>query len=155
MAVNEYSWAYIAFEQLDDCCPDAASLRRWITAAFPDRPLLHQHEPGKGRPIYQYPLVQYKVIEGLPVLFGVGEGAEQVHEICSLIQCEEVRFGGHVIRDMVIRGGRMSLTEGSSRHGWHSTGRITSPILSVRTGQKERSCSIPCWWETCSPWQRR
>lgn len=111
MTVNELPWSYIILEQLVGRCPDTVTLRRWVTAAFPDRPLLHQHEPGSGKPIYQYPLVQYKIIEGVPVLYGIGDGAEQVREICSLIQSDEIRLGPGFIRDVALRGGRAQLLE--------------------------------------------
>ncbi len=116
MVVNEMDWTYVVFEQLIGSCPDAAVLRRWVTAAFPDRPLLHQHEPGGNKPIYQYPLVQYKLIDGLPIIYGIGEGAEQVHEICEIIKCEDIRLGPQVIRDIRRRDGRLSITESESRH---------------------------------------
>lgn len=111
MPVDDLPWSYILLEQLTGLCPDAATLRRWVTAAFPDRPLLHQHEPGSGRPIYQYPLVQYKIIEGVPILFGIGDGSEQVCDICSCIQNNKTRLGPIFIQDVTLRVGVTQFTE--------------------------------------------
>ncbi len=46
--------------------------------------LMHNH--GEKGPIYRYPLVQYKVIDGIPTLVGLGEGANLILDIGI---CEE------------------------------------------------------------------
>jgi hypothetical protein len=55
---------------------DAHKLRGYFGNLFKEHsPLLHNHyEDGSSR--YAYPLVQYKVIERIPVLIGFQEGAE-------------------------------------------------------------------------------
>lgn len=55
---------------------DATKLRGYFGNLFREySPLLHNHyETGGFR--YQYPLVQYKVIKGMPVLIALEEGAE-------------------------------------------------------------------------------
>jgi hypothetical protein len=55
---------------------DAHKLRGYFGKLFKEHsPLLHNHyEDGSSR--YAYPLVQYKVIEGVPVLTGFQEGAD-------------------------------------------------------------------------------
>lgn len=98
-------------EQLTGYCHDTVTLRKWVTAAFPDKPLLHQHEPGSGKPIYQYPLVQYKIIERVPIIFGIGDGSEQVCEICSHIQNKITRLGPIIVRDVTLRVGLAQLLE--------------------------------------------
>ncbi len=54
---------------------DAHKLRGFFGQLFKDRsPLLHNHfEDGSLR--YKYPVVQYKVIDNVPMLIGLGEGA--------------------------------------------------------------------------------
>ncbi len=54
---------------------DAHKLRGYFGALFREHsPLLHNHyEDGTYR--QQYPLVQYKVLDGVPTLMGLGEGA--------------------------------------------------------------------------------
>ena len=55
---------------------DAHKLRGYFGNLFKEHsPLLHNHyEDGSSR--YAYPLVQYKVIDGVPVLVGFQEGAD-------------------------------------------------------------------------------
>ena len=51
-------------------------LRGYIGNLFKEKsPLLHNHLEGGGLR-YSYPLVQYKIIDSVPILFGLGEGAE-------------------------------------------------------------------------------
>lgn len=55
---------------------DAHKLRGYFGSLFQAHsPLLHNHLEGGGLR-YAYPLVQYKVIDGMPVLVGLNEGAE-------------------------------------------------------------------------------
>ncbi len=59
----------------------AAQLRGYFGNVFRDHsPLLHNHlEDGKTR--YGCPLVQYKVIDGVPVLVGLNEGSKLLAEL--------------------------------------------------------------------------
>jgi len=57
-------------------------------------PLLHNHyESGELR--YSYPLVQYKIIDSVPMLLGINEGAELLIELFLKIkelQLEDEKF---------------------------------------------------------------
>lgn len=59
----------------------AAQLRGFFGNYFREHsPLLHNHlEDGRTR--YAYPLVQYKVLRGVPTLLGLGEGATLLAEL--------------------------------------------------------------------------
>lgn len=56
---------------------EATRLRGHFAAALPDETLAHQHLPGGGLR-YDYPLVQFKVIDREALLVGVGEGGAVV-----------------------------------------------------------------------------
>jgi len=62
----------------------APKFRGFIARKFPDFVLLHQHS-GKNF-IYLYPLVQYKVINGLLMIVGISEGLEPLKEIYSNLE---------------------------------------------------------------------
>ena len=66
---------HIAFPELKLHTSAGHKIRGYFGRLFKDHsPLLHNHmEDGSLR--YQYPLVQYKVIENVPQLVGLGEGA--------------------------------------------------------------------------------
>ena len=59
----------------------AHKLRGYFGNLFKEKsPLLHNHyETGKLR--YSYPLVQYKIIDSVPMLLGINEGAELLIEL--------------------------------------------------------------------------
>ncbi|MGQ9788843.1 MAG: CRISPR-associated endonuclease Cas6 [Candidatus Hadarchaeaceae archaeon] len=104
-------WVYIEFEQLRGLCPHAGALRCWVNAAFPDNPILNQHDPDQGKPIFQYPLIQYKIIEGLPILFGVEDGADELMRLFAAIREGDIRLGPLVIRGLTLKEGRVVLRE--------------------------------------------
>ncbi|MDW7733279.1 MAG: hypothetical protein SCH66_12745, partial [Methanolobus sp.] len=51
-----------------------AQLRGFFATKFNEYELLHQHDTDKF--IYQYPMVQYKMIGRTPMVIGINEGAE-------------------------------------------------------------------------------
>ena len=59
--------------------PNASKLRGFFATRFNEYVLLHQHNCDKV--IYMYPLVQYKILNGIPLVFGINEGVEVLQEI--------------------------------------------------------------------------
>ena len=68
----------------------AHKLRGYFGNLFKEKsPLLHNHyESGKLR--YAYPLVQYKIIDSVPMLLGINEGAELLIEL--FLKIKELRL---------------------------------------------------------------
>lgn len=64
----------------DSVTESPEKLRGFIGNRFKDYPILHQHAEN-GKNSYQYPKVQYKIIEGTPVILGIEEGAEVLKDI--------------------------------------------------------------------------
>lgn len=58
---------------------DGAKLRGFFATSFNEYAPLHQHNTDKL--IYRYPLIQYKMINGNPLVLGINEGAEILKEI--------------------------------------------------------------------------
>jgi hypothetical protein len=86
---------HFTFPELRLAARDAHKLRGYFGGIFQQHsPLLHNHLEG-GELRYAYPLVQYKVIEGVPVLVGIGEGATLLVEL--FMQVQELVIGGEVI----------------------------------------------------------
>ena len=63
-----------------------STLRGFIASRFPDNPLLHHHlnNPNKKGLVYTYPKVQYKIIDGTPMILGIGEAKEIVKTISNI-----------------------------------------------------------------------
>jgi len=58
---------------------NASKLRGFFATKFNEYTLLHQHNCDKV--IYMYPLVQYKILKGVPMVVGINEGVEVLQEI--------------------------------------------------------------------------
>jgi len=78
---------------------NASKLRGFFATKFSDYALLHQHNV--DRLVYSYPLVQYKVIDGTPMVVGINEGAEVLKEVYD--KFDEMRLGEDVY-EVVERG---------------------------------------------------
>ncbi|MEM3849342.1 MAG: CRISPR-associated endonuclease Cas6 [Zestosphaera sp.] len=69
----------------------ASKLRGYVGSRFRDFQILHNHIGDLGY-VYSYPLVQYKVISGHPIIIGVGAGAEAVKIVAE--ELDSVLMGG-------------------------------------------------------------
>lgn len=69
-----------------------ATLRGFIAGNFPDNPFLHNHSE-KGL-IYTYPKIQYKIIDGIPMILGIEEAKEVVKTISNIdyLDLKEKRY---------------------------------------------------------------
>jgi len=68
---------------------DAAKLRGFFATSFNEYALLHQHVTDKL--VYRYPLIQYKMLEGSPLILGINEGAEVLKEVYD--KFDEIKLG--------------------------------------------------------------
>ena len=68
---------------------DASKLRGFFATSFNEHALLHQHVTDKL--VYKYPLIQYKMLEGSPLVLGINEGAEVLKEIYD--KFDEIKLG--------------------------------------------------------------
>lgn len=84
----------LQFPKLQLYTSDAHKLRGYFGNLFRERsPLLHNHfEEGGLR--YAYPLVQYKVIERVPMLVGLEEGAKLLVELFT--EVNELNISGKI-----------------------------------------------------------
>lgn len=80
----------IRFPDIRLAARDAHKLRGYFANLFRERsPLLHNHfEDGTLR--YKYPLVQYKVVDEIPVLVGLNDGATLLTEL--FLRISELRI---------------------------------------------------------------
>jgi hypothetical protein len=68
---------------------DASKLRGFFATRFNEHALLHQHVTDKL--IYKYPLIQYKMLQGSPLVLGINEGADVLKEIYD--KFDEIKLG--------------------------------------------------------------
>lgn len=67
----------------------SAELRGFFAVKFNEYSLLHQHNADKF--IYSYPLVQYKIIDGAPMVIGINDGAEVLKQVYD--KYDEIKLG--------------------------------------------------------------
>ncbi|MCZ7384742.1 MAG: CRISPR-associated endonuclease Cas6 [Candidatus Methanoperedens sp.] len=70
----------------------APELRGFFATQFNEYSLLHQHSA--DRLIYRYPLVQYKMIGGAPMVVGINDGAEVLKQVYD--KYDEIKLGEEV-----------------------------------------------------------
>ena len=92
----------IRFPEIALATREAHKLRGFFGNLFREHsPLLHNHfEDGSLR--YAYPLVQYKVIDGVPVLVGFGEGSRLLIKLFLKIKKLDVEGRHYVINSKNI-----------------------------------------------------
>jgi hypothetical protein len=84
----------IRFPEIELRTRDAHKLRGYFGNMFKEKSeLLHNHM-GNGKFRYEYPKVQYKVIEGTPTLVGIAEGAGLLTEL--FLKIRELDIEGKV-----------------------------------------------------------
>lgn len=69
----------MTFESTEEFTENVTCIRGFFATKFNDLIPLHNHNTDKF--VYKYPLVQYKLIEGKPLLIGINEGTEVLMEI--------------------------------------------------------------------------
>jgi len=95
----------VSFPEIKLQTRDAHKLRGYFGQLFKEHsPLLHNHyEDGTSR--YRYPLVQYKVIDEVPVLVGFNEGSELL--VGLFLKIKEIDIEGRIY---VVLGKNISQT---------------------------------------------
>ena len=104
---------------------DAAKLRGFFATSFNEYALLHQHVTDKL--VYRYPLIQYKMLDGSPLVLGINEGANVLKEIYD--KFDEIRLGDSSYAIME-RGIMLKSEEFGCTEEIHSY-RFSSPWLAL------------------------
>jgi len=91
-AQNTIPITRIQFPEIKLLTRDAHKLRGYFGNLFKEHsPILHNHyEDGSLR--YRYPSVQYKVLNGVPTLIGIGEGASLLPQL--FLKIKEIHLDG-------------------------------------------------------------
>ena len=84
---------------------DAAKLRGYIANKFKQYPILHHHIEEAGY-LYTYPRIQYKQIEGTPLVLGIEEGVDILKKISG--DLTELKLGKSVYKVKSIQMTQMN-----------------------------------------------
>jgi hypothetical protein len=86
-------FSLVRFENINLNTRDGVKLRGFFANKYGNEELLHNHSD--ERVLYRYPKVQYKVIDGMPLLCGVEEGAKLIKNIGFMT--EEICIEGELM----------------------------------------------------------
>jgi hypothetical protein len=69
-----------------------STLRGFIGRIFPENSIIHHHfNDGTSKLVYSYPKVQYKIIDGFPIILGLSHGTKVVQEIYETVRQLELK----------------------------------------------------------------
>ena len=135
---------------------DASKLRGFFATSFNEHALLHQHVTDKL--VYKYPLIQYKMLEGSPLVLGINEGAEILKEIYD--KFDEIKLGESKY-SIMERGITLKSEEFGCTEVIHSY-RFATPWLALSQENYPKYTKMhhrriegtyceESWWATSSP----
>ncbi len=75
----EMQYSIIKFENINLETRQGNKLRGYFANKYKENELIHNHKDDKF--IYQYPKVQYKIVDGTPMVCGIKEGGKLIHSI--------------------------------------------------------------------------
>lgn len=70
--------------------------RGYVGNVFSDHDLIHNHDPATGKPIYRYPLIQFKIIENIPCIIALTDRAVEVFTDIFMAM-DEINIEGQII----------------------------------------------------------
>ncbi|RLG24653.1 hypothetical protein DRN85_07365 [Methanosarcinales archaeon] len=121
---------------------DAAKLRGYIANRFKEYPILHHHIE-EADYLYTYPRVQYKIIEGTPLILGIEEGATVLKKILDDIT--ELKLGKSKYKVESIQMTQMNAEFGPCRENRHY--KFLTHWLALNPANYERYKEISDWRE--------
>ncbi len=108
----------IRFPEIQLATRDAHKLRGYFGRVFQEHsPLLHNHLES-GVSAYRYPLVQYKVIDKVPTLVGLNEGADLLINLFLKMKFIEIEGVKHLINQKNIESKTLEIGLDSDLHSY-------------------------------------
>jgi hypothetical protein len=120
----------------------AAKLRGYIAGRFKQYPILHHHLEEAGY-LYTYPRIQYKIIEGTPLVLGMEEGADVLKKISD--DLTELQLGKSVYNVASIQMTQTNAEFGPCRENHHY--KFLTHWLALNPANYERYKGISDWKE--------
>ncbi|HEC88434.1 MAG TPA: hypothetical protein ENI52_03865 [Thermoplasmata archaeon] len=121
---------------------DAGKLRGYIGNKFSQYPLLHHHIEDVGY-IFTYPRVQYKIIEGTPIIVGIEEGADILKKISD--DLKELKLGRKKYEIKSIQMNQMNADFGKCRENIKY--RFLTPWLALNPDNYKKYREMKDWKE--------
>jgi len=121
---------------------DASKLRGYIASRFKQYPILHHHIEEAGY-LYTYPRIQYKQIEGTPLVLGIEEGADVLKKISD--DLTELELGKSRYKVHSVQMTQMNADFGPCRANHHY--KFVTHWLALNPANYERYKGMSDWKE--------
>jgi hypothetical protein len=119
----------------------ASMLRGYIGSRFTERILLHNHQ--EHGYTYGYPLVQYKLMEGIPVIIGIEAGADTLMEILPEIETLTLAHNHYIVIETKINSKRYPIQHTGTLRSY----RFATPWLGLNQTNYEKYYKAKDWIE--------
>ena len=133
---------YLILKTSEQVKEEASKLRGYIANRFKEYPILHHHIEEAGY-LYTYPRVQYKIIEGTPIVLGIEGGAEVLKQISGDIT--ELELGKSTYKVDSVQMNLMNAEFGPCRENHHY--KFVTHWLALNPANYERYREIRDWKE--------
>ena len=121
---------------------ESSKLRGYIGNRFKEYPILHHHIEEVGY-LYTYPRVQYKILEGTPIILGIEEGADVLKKISDDIK--ELQLGKSRYKVESIQMNQMNAELGPCRENYKY--KFLSPWLALNPDNYQKFKDMCDWKE--------
>ena len=109
----------IRFPEIQLATRDSHKLRGYFGNLFKEQsPLLHNHL-ASGEQLYRYPMVQYKVLQGVPTLVGLNEGAELLIQLFLKIKSIDINAHSFPVLQKNIESRQITIGLSEDLHQYH------------------------------------
>lgn len=134
--------SYLFLETDKKVTEPASKLRGFIGKKFSEYPILHHHIQEVGF-LYLYPRVQYKILEGAPLILGIDEGAEVLKRISSEIEFLRLGMSLYKVESVVIKEKKLDVKP--SREKQHY--KFLTPWIALNQENYKKFLKIENWKE--------
>lgn len=121
---------------------ESSKLRGYIGNRFEEYPILHHHIKEVGN-LYTYPRVQYKILEGTPIILGIEEGVDVLKKISDDIT--ELQLGKSNYKVQSLQMNQMNTDLGPCRE--NNQYKFLTPWLALNPDNYQKFKEIKNWKE--------
>ena len=121
---------------------NSSKLRGYIGNTFSQYTLLHHHV-GENEYVFSYPKIQYKIIEGTPIIVGIEEGANILKEISD--DLHEIKLTKNTYKIKSIQMNQMDAEFGKCRENIKY--KFLTPWLPLNPQNYKKYMEIKDWKE--------
>ena len=125
-----------------DISQESNKLRGYIGNKFKNHPLLHNHY-GNEKFLYSYPLVQYHILDGQAMIFGIEEGVDVLKDISGDLKELNLDHTHYSIEEKIIREKEVDVNTSNEEYHY----KFITPWLALNTQNFKKYNNLDDWKE--------